>query len=135
MTIERLIYIISKKNGAVYTAPFVYYCSIAASTGQTFAHAPQELHFSGSMIYLSAPSEMHDAGHSDSHAPQEMHSSLMTYAIDIASLILCRITPETGETHYILYVFINQARIWNTCSEGNMLCLLFGYTKNKSIAI
>jgi hypothetical protein len=45
------------------------------------AQAPQEMQVSASITYLSSPSEIAFTGQSAAHAPQEMHSSLITYAI------------------------------------------------------
>src|SRR6056297_1193838 len=39
------------------------------------------MHFSGSMTYLSSPSEIASTGHSPSHIPQEMQASVILYAI------------------------------------------------------
>jgi hypothetical protein len=56
------------------------------STGQTAAHAPQSVHFSGSISYLFSPWLMAPTGHSGSQEPQDTQSSPMTYAILFTSL-------------------------------------------------
>jgi hypothetical protein len=56
---------------------FERYSGFGASTGQTVAHAPQSIHFSGSITYLSAPALIASVGHSGSQAPQLIHSSLI----------------------------------------------------------
>lgn len=59
------------------------YSSTGAATGHTPAHAPQDMHSSLLITYLSEPLEIHDTGHSLSQAPQDMQLSLITYAIFI----------------------------------------------------
>ena len=57
----------------------IYGTSIAP-TGQAGTHAPQSIHVSGSIEYLS-PSLIASTGHSGLHAPQAIHSSLIVCAI------------------------------------------------------
>jgi len=52
------------------------YYSTQASTGQTPAHAPQEMHASSTITY-GVPSLMQSTGHSGAHAPQAMQSSVI----------------------------------------------------------
>jgi hypothetical protein len=67
----------NKKSHALGMA-YIGYASLGALTGQTLLHAPQEMHSSALITYISSPCEMQFWGHSLSHAPQLMHSLLIT---------------------------------------------------------
>jgi len=64
---------------------FFAYSAAGAPTGQVSAHAPHSMQVSGSITYLSAPSEIASTGHSAAQAPQEMHSSEILYAMNPSS--------------------------------------------------
>ena len=57
---------------------FKSYCGCGASTGQTFAQAPQSMQASLTTEIVS-PAEIAFTGHSGSQAPQEIQESLITY--------------------------------------------------------
>lgn len=59
----------------------LFYACAGAPTGQTPSQAPHSMQASGSISYLSAPSEIAPTGHSAEQAPHEMHSSEIAYAI------------------------------------------------------
>ena len=59
---------------------YKYYSGFGASTGHTFAHAPQSIQASASITYMS-PAEIALVGHSGSQAPHAMHESSILYAI------------------------------------------------------
>ena len=73
------------------------YSGLGASTGQTFAHAPQSIQASLSITYISSPGDIHDTGHSGSQAPQLIHSSLIKYATYI--------TPPNVNHKYFIIIF------------------------------
>jgi hypothetical protein len=72
---------VKRKTGGVSLAGFVFFCfdqsSTGAPTGHTDAQEPQSMQVSGSITYLSSPSEIASTGHSAAQAPQEMHSSVI----------------------------------------------------------
>lgn len=57
------------------------YSSEIAETGQPAAQAPQLIHVSASMIYVSSPSDIADTGHPSAQEPHLMQSPPITYAI------------------------------------------------------
>jgi len=60
---------------------FIYFPDAMASVGHASAQAPQSVHRSALMTYLSSPSLIALTGHSSAQVPQEMHSSVILYAI------------------------------------------------------
>ena len=86
----------NKSHGKTVASLFVDYSSTGAPTGQTPAQAPQEMHLSTSITYLSAPAEIALTGHSASQAPQEMQSDLILYAIINTSMFLLILVYNIG---------------------------------------
>lgn len=57
------------------------YSSEIADTGQTPAHAPQEMQTSGSIVYCASPEAIAETGQPSAQVPQEMQESEITYAM------------------------------------------------------
>lgn len=90
----------------------VNYASTGAPTGQTPAHAPQEMHAPSSTLNLPSPSEIALTGHSLSHAPQLIHSSLIIYANIIHLLSSSRliIASKLCKCNHCFCIYVDSER-------------------------
>ena len=105
------------------------YAGWAAPVGQTSAQAPQSLHLSGSITYLSGPAVMAASGHSGSQAPQLMQSSVILWVMFqfpfMKGLLIsvCRIAQAfiSVNRRNIRILFISQWReFWRMLANENM---------------
>lgn len=93
-----------------------------ASTGQAASQAPQEIHLSASISYLSSPSAMASLGQVSAQLPHLMHSSLILYAIGTAPPCLGRVLRTKQDGNKNAFIFL---RSYSRSSTLHLHCITF----------
>ncbi len=93
-----------------------------ASTGQAASQAPQEIHLSASISYLSSPSAMASLGQVSAQLPHLMHSSLILYAIGTAPPCLGRVSRTKQDGNKNAFIFL---RSYGRSSTLHLHCITF----------